>query len=382
MEKHIDEFLERQKKDGSLRELRPVSKRKGSLITVKGKEYIDFSSNNYLGLTGHPQMIQASKEAAEKYGTGSGAARLLSGDSDLFHELEDKTAKFKNKESALVFNSGYQANVGIISALFGLGDVIFADRFVHASIIDGIMLSGAQLFRFRHNDAEHLKMLLQKNRSKFKNALIVTESIFSMDGDTAPLKELAVLNKEFDCTFMVDEAHATGIYGKNGSGMVEEEDLTDQVELIMGTFSKALGSFGAYLACSKKIKQYLVNTCRSFIFSSALPPSVIACNIKALELVQKGPGRRDKVRDLSQYFRGALRDSGISTESRSQIIPVVVGENEKTVKLSEKMGDTGIWVLPIKYPTVPKGEARLRFSVTYDHERSSIDRVVGLLKKQ
>ena len=276
MADRIERFLEKRRKEGLLRSLSAITSRNNGRIVFKGREYIDFSSNDYLGLSGHPRLIEASKEALEKFGAGSSASRLLSGSLETHHILEDRVARLKGKEAALVFNSGYQANLGVISSLYGQGDIILSDRLNHASIIDGIMLSRAKLFRFRHNDLNHLEEILEEKRRLFKNALIVTETIFSMDGDRPDLKGLVGLKERFDCGIMVDEAHATGIYGKNGSGVVEAEGLTERIDLIMGTFSKALGSFGAYLAASRKIVDYLINTCRAFIYSTSLPPSVRA----------------------------------------------------------------------------------------------------------
>lgn len=375
----IRSFLEERKNDGNLRKLTPLLSKDGILIKVNGKTFINFSSNDYLGLSQHPEMVKTAKEAAEKFGAGSSSSRLLTGDNELFQELEEKMANFKKKESALVFNSGYQANVGIISALFGKGDAIFSDRLVHASVIDGILLSGAKHFRFKHNDTAHLEELLNKERAKYKNALIVTESVFSMDGDIAPLKEISRLKEKYDCLYMVDEAHATGIFGSSGSGMIEETGLNDQVDLIMGTFSKALGSFGAYLACSKLIKEYLINTCRSFIYSTALPPTVIACNIKSLELVEKEPERRASLLELSKLFRETLLSKGFHPAGSSQIIPLIAGENAKAVSMSEKLRSEGFWVQPIRYPTVPKGEARLRFSLNYGHTKEMLLKVINTL---
>jgi len=242
----IAKFLQEKERNSLLRILKPANMRKDGLINLKNKEYIDFSSNDYLGLSNHPRLKQASQQGANKFGTSSSGSRLLSGDSQLHHELEERTADFKDKEAALVFNSGYQANLGIISSLYGKGDVIFSDRLNHASIIDGIILSGAKFFRFLHNDFNNLKSLLKEQRHKFKNSLIITETVFSMDGDIAPLKELVELKEKYNSLIMVDEAHATGVFGERGSGMAEEEGLTEKIDLIMGTFSKALGSFGAY----------------------------------------------------------------------------------------------------------------------------------------
>ncbi len=372
----IEEFLKNRSAEGCLRKLKPAASRHGGKICFNNKEYVDFSSNDYLGLSSHPRLIAAAKEAIETYGAGSSASRLLSGDLDIYHKLEEGVAEFKGKEAALVFNSGYQANLGIISALYGGGDVIFSDKLNHASIIDGLVLSGAKFFRFHHNDMSHLKTLLSKERSKFKSALIITETIFSMDGDRPDLKSLVDLKDKFDCALMVDEAHATGIFGKNGSGLVEEEGLADKVDLIMGTFGKALGSFGAYLAASNKIIEYMVNKCRSFIYSTALPPAIIASNLASLEIVKNEPHRRRELLKNADYLRSELKKKGFDVKGSSQIIPVIIGENHAAVRIAEALQEKGYWVLPIRPPTVPKGEARLRFSLTFDHDMTVLGKLV------
>ena len=372
----IENFLKERAEEGLLRTLRPATARKAGKIYFGRKEFIDLSSNDYLGLSGHPKLIEAAKKAAEIYGVGASASRLLSGDLEIFHHLEEAVAKFKGKEAALVFNSGYQANIGILSALYGKSDCIFSDRLNHASIVDGLMLSGAKFFRFHHNDMEHLGSLLLKERPKFKNAAIITETIFSMDGDRPDLKSLVSLKDKFGCALMVDEAHATGIFGKNGSGLVEEEGLADKVDLIMGTFGKALGSFGAYLAASDEIIKYMVNKCRSFIYSTALPPPVIACNLASMDLIREEPHRRKELLKRAGYFRNALKEKGFDVKGASQIVPIITGENQATVKMAEALREKGYWVLPIRPPTVPKGQARLRFSLTFDHDSSMLERLI------
>ncbi len=263
-------------------------------ILVDGREYINFSSNDYLGLAYSPRLVAAAAEVLSNV-VGSSASRLMTGSLELHHRLEERTAEFKGKPAALVFNSGYQANVGIISALCGKEDCVFSDRLNHASIVDGIKLSGAKLFRFRHNDTEHLEELLKRHRKDFKGALIVTETVFSMDGDIAPLDEISTLKVKYDSMLMVDEAHATGVFGKEGSGISEEKGVSQNIDIIMGTFSKALGGFGAYAAASKEICDYLVNACRSFIYSTSLPEAIIAANIAALEVVKEEPFRREEL---------------------------------------------------------------------------------------
>ncbi|MBU4252120.1 MAG: 8-amino-7-oxononanoate synthase [Candidatus Omnitrophica bacterium] len=375
----IEEFLKERQEQGLLRKLKPASLRLGGKIYFENKEYVDLSSNDYLGLSAHPELKKAAIAATGKFGVASCASRLLSGDSELFQELEDTVAKFKGKEAGLVFNSGYQANVGIISSLFTGGDCIFSDRLNHASIIDGILLSQAKIFRFQHNDPGHLELLLKKERAKFKNALIITESIFSMDGDRAPLKELVGLKEKYNCQIMVDEAHATGVFGENGSGLVEEEGLSARIDLIMGTFSKALAGFGAYLATSRSIVDYLVNTCRSFIYSTALPPAVIAGNLASLKLIQDEPYRRKKLLSMAKMLRDKLQEKGFCVKGASQIIPLILGDNLRAVEFAKKVQEQGYWALPVRPPTVPAGQARLRLSLSYDHNQETLNKLIDVL---
>ncbi len=375
----IEEFLKERQEQGLLRKLKPASLRAGGKIYFGNKEYVDLCSNDYLGLSSHPELKKAAIEAAAKFGVGNCASRLLSGDSELFHALEDAVARFKSKEAALVFNSGYQANVGIISSLFTRGDCIFSDRLNHASIIDGILLSQAKIFRFQHNDPGHLETLLKKERDKFKNALIISESIFSMDGDRAPLKELAGLKEKYNCRLMVDEAHATGVFGDNGSGVVEEEGLSARVDLIMGTFSKALAGFGAYLATSKNIADYLVNTCRSFIYSTALPPAVIAGNLASLKLIKEEPYRRKTLLSTAKMLRDKLKEKGFFPKGASQIIPLILGDNLRAVEFAKKVQERGYWALPVRPPTVPAGQARLRLSLSYDHNAETLNKLIDVI---
>ena len=373
----LEEILKKRERDGLLRTLRPHSGRRLGRIRVLGKEYIDLSSNDYLGLSEHPDLREESKKAIDQFGCGSSASRLMSGDLELHHQLESQVARFKNKESALVFNSGYQANLGIISALYGEGDCIFCDRLSHASIIDGVLLSGARFFRFQHNDLKHLESLLKSQRHKFKKCLIATETIFSMDGDAVPLKGLVLLKERYDASLYVDEAHATGVFGPTGAGLVEKEGLQEKVDLVMGTFSKALGGFGAYIAASKETIDYLINTSRSFIYSTALPPAVIASNLASLEVIRKEPWRRERLLTAAEYFRSALKEKGFKVIGVSQIVPLVIGENSKTLEAANALREKGYWVLPVRPPTVPEGQARLRFSLTIYHEKEILDGLIN-----
>ncbi|MCP4050083.1 MAG: 8-amino-7-oxononanoate synthase [bacterium] len=348
------------------RTLKPFTCRKKGQITVNSRLLWDFSSNDYLGFATEPGLKQSAAKIIQEYGMGSTGSRLLSGNHLLFHKLEEKTARLVKKESSLIFNSGYHANTGIINSLLNRKDVVFADRLIHASLIDGIKLSGAKLFRYRHNDMNHLEILLKKHRTEFNNAMIVSESIFSMDGDAASLQDIVFFKKKYNCLILIDEAHAFGVFGNNGAGLVESEGLSDKVDILVATFGKALGGYGAYAACSKKIKQVLINKSRSFIYSTAVPPAVIAWNTAALDLLQDS-GRRDTLIKNSKYFRSLLQKSNITSSSCSQIVPVITGNSRNNILLAEKLQSTGFWILPVQPPTVASGKERIRISLTCHH---------------
>lgn len=375
----IERFLQQRASQGLLRTLRPIESRNEGKVRRNERELIDLSSNDYLGLSNHPSLKLASQEATERLGTGGCASRLLSGDLRIHHALENKVASLSGKPRALVFSSGYQANVGIISAIVGRGDAVFSDRLNHASLIDGIGLSGAKCFRFRHNDLEHLETLLKKHSDKCQTCLIVTETLFSMEGDRSPIEKIVALKEKYGVLMMVDEAHATGVYGPHGGGLVVEKGLSERVELIMGTFSKALGGLGAYVAGSTQIIDFLINACRSFIYSTALPPGVTAANLAALETIEKEPHRRTVLCENATWFREALIDRGYDVRGTSQIVPLVVGDAERAVAAGKALEERGFWVLPIRPPTVPAGEARLRFSLTYDHSRQQLCELIDHL---
>ncbi len=367
-----EDFIRLQKEKNCFRQLSsPREKHSGG----ESASFNDFSSNDYLGLSFHPALQEAAAKAVKDFGSGSTGARLLSGDNRLFHELEEKTAAFKGKPSALIFNSGYHANVGMISSLCGPGDVIFCDRLSHASMMDGIILSRARFFRFSHNDLGHLESLLENRRKSFRNALIVTESVFSMDGDIAPLRKLTVLKEKYDALLYVDEAHATGVFGENSAGMVEECGLASKVDIIMGTFGKALGSFGAYAASEKVFIDYFINKARSFIFSTALPPSVIGANLAALDVVRKESFRRKNLLERVLYFRNLLRKFNIAVSSFTPIMPVILGKEEKALEISIRLREEGYLLPAIRFPTVPQGQARLRLSLTYLHSVEVLEKL-------
>lgn len=358
-------WLSERQGQGNLRRLRPlVRPLAGNLhLADNPQPIIDFSSNDYLALSSHPQVIKKSREFLEEHGAGSGAARLMSGDLALHHLLEEEIARFKGQEAALLFGSGYMANVGLIPALMGRHDVIFSDKLNHASIVDGCLLSGAQVLRFRHNDVEHLAELLARKRGSGQ-ALIVVESLYSMDGDKAPLAELVALKEKYDCLLLVDEAHATGIFGATGAGIVEEAGFTEEVDLVMGTFGKALGSYGAYVAGRQTWIDFLVNRARSFIYSTSLPPAVIGASLGALEVVKGNPGLGRELLKRALFFKKSLADHNLEVESDTQIMPLMIGASEAAVHMASRLGEAGFFVTAVRPPTVPENTARLRFSVT------------------
>ncbi len=376
----VKESLEGWKKERLLRTLKPVRCAGHGRVCIGEAEYINFSSNDYLGLAGHPGLLEEGIKAANEYGTSSSASRLMSGDLCVHHQLEDRMAGFIGKEKALLFGSGYLANIGLIPALCDKKDVIFSDRLNHASIVDGILLSGARFFRFRHNDLNHLEDLLKRERKRFKKALIVTESVFSMDGDRIPLKEMVELKERYDALFMLDEAHAVGVFGKTGAGVAEEYGLASGVDIIIGTFGKALGSYGAYVAASRSLIDYCINRARSFIYSTALPPSVIGASIKGVKMLAEEPFRRRVLLEKATYFRGVLKEKGLNVRGASQIVPVIVGENAATLKISDLLQKDFVFALAVRPPTVPRAEARIRFSVTYHHSEEDLHRVADVLK--
>lgn len=375
-------WLAQRRAQGNLRRLRPVERPvAGGLYGAAGKRpLIDFSSNDYLALSCHARVIAAGRSFLEEYGAGSGAARLMSGDLTLHHRLEDEIARFKDQEAALLFGSGYMANTGLIPALVGRHDVVFSDRLNHASIVDGCRLSAARFIRFRHNDMGHLAALLAAKRGKGR-ALIVVESLYSMDGDRAPLPELVRLKDEYDCLLLVDEAHATGIFGATGAGLVEEAGVSRQVDLVMGTFGKALGSYGAYVAADQVWVDYLLNRARSFIYSTALPPAVIGASLGALAVVRDNPGLGQKLLKRARFFKEALAAHDLEVESDSQIVPFMIGDSAAALVLATRLNEAGFFVTAVRPPTVPANTARLRFSVTLHHREADLVQLADLLQK-
>lgn len=378
----MKKFLLEREKAGTLRHLSPLVRLGNGWVRLFDSEVdlLDFSSNDYLALSEHPEVIAASAKYLEMFGAGAGAARLMSGDLEINHLLEQEIAQLKSKEAALTFGSGYLANTGIIPALAGRGDLIIGDRLNHASIHDGCLLSGARTIRFRHNDIAHLEQILHEKRSQFNRVLVVVESIYSMDGDRCPLTELVKLKKNYDFLLMVDEAHATGLYGENGAGVIEEDKVNDGIDIAMGTFGKALGSYGAYAAASREIVDFLVNRARTFIYSTALPPAVVGATLAALYLVKSEPQLRLELHRKVAFFKKQLRKNGFKDNSGStQIIPVMVGDSSKALAIAEELQKNKMYVKAVRPPTVPEGSARLRFSITRFHKEADLKKCARVL---
>lgn len=375
----INSELRFQNEAGLLRSLFPLEGSQRGVIETEGKPLVDFSSNDYLGLADHPALIEGTKKAMEKWGAGARASRLMSGDLEIHHRLESAIAALKGKEACLLFGSGYLANTGIIPALCGRNDVIYSDRLNHASIVDGVLLSRARFYRFRHNDLNHLEDLLKSHRSRYRRAMIVVESVYSMDGDLALVSELLELRGRYGAMLMIDEAHATGVFGAKGEGIISQTEA-DAVDVILGTFGKALGGYGAFVAVSNRMRQFLLNRARTFIFSTALPPAVIGANLAAVKLLDEEPGRRNRVCELASELRRALReDLGLNTPSESQIVPVMVGDSQSALSLAESLRDAGFFVKAIRPPTVPEGTARIRLSVTANHSLKDVRQLLEAL---
>jgi 8-amino-7-oxononanoate synthase len=375
------EFLDARARDGLLRELIPLDAPDARSIRLGSQSYVNFASNDYLALRFHPALIARARDWAERYGTGSGASRLVTGNLSLFAALESKTARLKQKPAALIMASGFQANAAVLQALLdrsvlGSEPLVFADRLNHASMHFGCNAAGVREIRYRHGDAGHLAELLTQYQDVERPKFILTESVFSMDGDVAPLAELGALAREHGAMLIVDDAHATGILGEGGCG------LSGDADVVVGTFSKALGSFGAYVACSETVRSYLVNRCSGLIYSTALPPPVLGAIDAALDLVPSLDAERAHVAALAERLRHGARILGLDTGgSATQIVPLILGDNHAALSLSKRMRDAGFFATAIRPPTVPVGTARVRLAVTAAHSEADIDGLLDVLDR-
>ncbi len=378
-ERSYGAYLETRERDGLRRGLTAIAARDARTISIGKDAYVNFAGNDYLALRFHPALIERAKAFAQAHGVGSGASRLVTGNLDLFASLEAKVAALKQKPAALIMASGFQANASILQALFdrsvlGAEPLVFSDRLNHASIHFGCAAAGAREIRYRHGDADHLGSLLSQYQGDERPKFILTESVFSMDGDIAPLAGIAVLARAHDAMLIVDDAHATGILGEGGGGLSGEADI------VIGTFSKALGSFGAYVAGSDISRDYLINRCSGLIYSTALPPPVLGAIDAALDLVPSLDAERTHVASLAERFRLGARTLGFDTgASTTQIVPLIAGSNHAALGLSKRLRDAGYFVTAIRPPTVPAGTARLRLAFTAVHTTHDIDGLLDAL---
>ena len=363
---------------GLRRRLRVVEGPQGPEVVLDGRLVLMLCSNNYLGLADHPRLRRAAADAALSLGTSTGASRLISGSMSIHAELESRLAEFKGTEAALLFGSGYLANTGTIAVLARRDEVVFSDALNHASIIDGCRLAGAETFVYRHRDTEHLEWGLR--RAAGRAALIATDGVFSMDGDIAPLEELAELARRHRCRLLVDEAHATGCIGPGGRGSVAAAGLSGEVDVIVGTLGKALGGYGAYACGSAEMVEFLVNSARPFIFSTAPPPPAVAAAQAALELLRERPKRVERLRANAAALRDGLRSEGLEPiGSETQIVPLVIGEADDTMAFCERLLAEGLYAQAIRPPTVPPGTCRLRLTTMATHRISDLRRAARLI---
>lgn len=365
--------------DGLYRRRRTLESAQGPRVIVGGRELLNFCSNDYLGLANHPVVVAAFQQAAARYGVGSGASHLVCGHSAEHEALEQELAVFTGRERALLFSTGYMANAGIVQALVGRGDAVFEDRLNHASLIDGGLSSGAQFQRYRHNDVAHLAELLEKSSADRK--LVVTDGVFSMDGDVAPLPELVTVARQHDAWLMVDDAHGVGVLGGHGGGVAEHFGLgAGDMPVLMGTLGKGVGSFGAFVAGDDVLIDYLINTARPYIYTTALPPAVAAASRASLAIIRNGEVLRDKLRGLIRHFREGASQLGLDLmPSETPIQPLLLGSNERALAWSAALEKKGCLVGAIRPPTVPIGQARLRITLTAAHEQADVDHVLQAL---
>ncbi len=364
------------------RSLRPLEPLDGGWVRIGGRELIDVSSNDYLGLARHPALIERAREWAQRYGTGAGASRLVRGTFEAHAAVEAKLAALKGTEAALLFASGWQANAAVLPALFAAGEgpaIVFADRLVHASFHHGCQAAGVRQIRFRHNDLDHLEQLLAERADEPGRRFILTESVFSMDGDEAGVGRLAEIAGRWNAFIYLDEAHATGVLGPRGMGLSGLEP--GHIDLAMGTFSKGMGSFGAYVAGSKAMIDYLINACSGFIYTTAPPPPVLGAIDAALDLVPGMDAERAHLAALADRLRAGLAEAGIDTlASTTQIVPAVVGEEAEALGAAQRLEAEGVLAVAIRPPTVPKGSSRLRFALSAAHSAEDIERLLAAVK--
>lgn len=388
MSSDYGQVVEQLEASGRMRHLRPLSQRQGCRVEYNGTRMLNLTSNDYLGLAGNREVHESfykdlgSDKILDKFGLGAASSRLLTGDNQTAHLLEDIIKKRYQRPACLLFNSGYHANIGLLPTLFGKKDLILSDKLNHASIHDGMRLCRAKFKRFRHLDYEHLKTLLKQHRDSFNRVVIITESVFSMDGDEADLHQLIDIKNRYECMLYVDEAHSVGLYGKSGLGKAEEYGVIQNIDLLVGTFGKAYASVGAFVLCEEDIYQYLVNHSRSLIFTTALPPVVLNWNYYIFEKVCSMTRERMNLLHLADQLRQDLANNGLQTHGSTNIVPVIIGDNQKTVTLADAMQQEGYLILPVRPPTVPEGTARFRLSLTADMTIPDITSIARVIRRK
>lgn len=379
---YLTEELNELKRTGSYFRLRELESACEPISRVDGKEVINLASNNYLGLANHPKLKEAAIEAVRKYGAGSGAVRTITGTMDLHMKLERRIAAFKHTEACVVFQSGFTANAGTVSSILTPDDHIISDELNHASIIDGCRLSRAKIHVFRHRDVAHAAEVLEGLKDKLGHKLLVTDGVFSMDGDIGPLDRLTELAERYGAIMMVDDAHSSGVLGRNGRGTVDHFNLTGRVQIQVGTLSKAVGVLGGYVCGSQDLIEYLYHRARPFLFSTSHPPAVTAACLAAFEIMENEPERVQTLWDNTKYFKDLLKQAGFDTgASETPITPVIVGEARTAMEFSKALFEEGLWATGLGFPTVPKGKARIRAIVTATHTREQLERAVEILSR-
>ena len=378
---HLQAELDQLNEKGTFRHLVEIESDQGPYVTINGRQVIQLSSNNYLGLTTHPKLKQAALKAVEEFGAGTGSVRTIVGTFTMHQELERRLAEFKHTEAALVFQSGFTANVGVLGALLDDKDVVISDAWNHASIIDGIRLTKAARRIYKHSDLADLEQAL-KETQQYRTRLIVTDGVFSMDGDVALLPEIVELAEKYDAMVMVDDAHASGVFGRNGRGTVDHFNLNGRVHIQVGTLSKAIGVLGGYVASTQTVRDYLIHRGRPFLFSTSHPPAVTAACIAALDVLLEEPELIDKLWENTRFFKVGLQSLGFNTgNSESPVTPVIVGDGAKAMLFSDRLLQEGVMGTGIAFPTVPEGTARVRTIVTAAHSQEDLQKALHIFEK-
>ena len=379
---YLNNQVDQLKKDGVYRTL-PINYGPcAGVIDLNHARVVNLSSNNYLGLANHPKVMEAAINAVKKYGAGTGSVRTIVGNQDLLEELEEELAIFKREEAVTCFQSGLNCNIGTIQAITNKGDLIVSDALNHASIIDGVRLSRADRAVFKHSDMEDLERVLKEKRENYNNVLIITDGVFSMDGDLAKLPEIVKLAKKYECLTYVDDAHGSGVLGESGRGTVDHFGLHGEVDFIIGTLSKAIGVIGGYVASSKVVKEWLLHRARPILFSTALPPAAVGAIIESVRLLRGSTEFTDKLWDNAEYFKEKMAKLGFDTgHSETPITPVIIGEEAKTMEFSKALLAEGVFVSGIVFPTVAKGTGRLRCMISASHTKADLDFAVEVFEK-